>query len=188
LIMLLTYPLVFYATDALSMLKSIRRIRFAKPLVGAGLVYLVAVTAVFSLGFMVMPGEAAFPYFDAGKMNNHIYQIPSSMLQNTVSITDCPGVENAMHWLKNNMTEGAVLISHRAFYGWALSSLDKDQVILYEYDNPADAAGRVAKDYSQIYLVWWTDGQGWYGLPSVPSVFQEVYSSGRIAIYTYVPN
>jgi hypothetical protein len=188
LIMLLTYPLAFYATDALSMLKSIHRKRFAKPLVGVGMVYLVAVTAVFSLGFMVMPGETAFPYFDAGELNTHIYQIPSSMLQNTVSITDCPGVANAMQWLKNNMTVNAVLISHRAFYGWALSSLDKNQVILYEYDNPADTAIRVAKDYSQIYLVWWTDGHGWYGLSSVPSVFHEVYSSGRIAIYTYIPN
>jgi hypothetical protein len=186
LIMLLTYPLAFYATDALSVLKSVHWKRFTKPLVGVGMVYLVAVTAVFSLGFIVMPAEAAFPYF--GSMNTHIYQIPTSMLQNTVSITDCQGVANAMQWLKSNMTAGAVLISHRAFYGWALSSLDKDQVILYEYDNPADSAVRVAKEYSQIYLVWWTDGQGWYGLPSVPSVFHEVYSSGRIAIYTYVPN
>jgi hypothetical protein len=135
---------------------------------------------------MVMPAEAAFPYF--GVMNTHIYQIPSSMLQNTVSINDCQGVADAIQWLKNNMTDGAVLLSHRAFYGWALSSLDKDQIILYEYDNPADTAVRVANDYSQIYLVWWTDGQGWYGLPSVPSAFHEVYSSGRIAIYTYTAN
>lgn len=187
LIMLLTYPLVFYATDALSMLKSIHRKRISRPLVGVGMTYLVAVTAVFSLGFMIMPSEAAFPYFNAG-VNTHIYQIPSSMLQNTVSINDCQGVANAIQWLKNNMTDNSVLISHRAFYGWALSSLDKDQVILYEYDNPADTAVKVSKDYSQIYLVWWTDGQGWYGVPSVPSVFDELYRSGKIAVYIYAPN
>jgi hypothetical protein len=183
LLMLLTYPLAFYATDALSLLKSVRWKRFAKPLVGAGMVYLVVVTAVFSLGFMVMPGEAAFPYF--GAMNTHIYQIPSSMLQNTVSINDCPGVADAVQWLKSNMTDNSVLISHRAFYGWALSGLDKDQVILYEYDNPGDTAVRVANDYSKVYLIWWVDGQGWYGLPSVPSVFNEVYRSGNIAVYVY---
>ncbi len=150
------------------------------------MVYLVAVTAVFSLGFMVMPGEAAFPYF--GAMNTHIYQIPSSMLQNTVSITDCPGVADAMQWLKSNMTDDAVLISHRAFYGWALSSLDKDQVILYEYDNPADTAVRVAKDYSQslLGLVGGWARLVWIAVCSV--CFHEVYSSGRIAIYTYTAN
>jgi len=188
LIMLLTYPLVFYATEALSRLQYVHWKRYNKSLIKIGAFYLVAVTAIFSLGFMLMPPENPFPYFVAGEFNSHIYQIPSSMLQNTVSMSDCKGVADAVGWLKTNMDGDAVLLSHRAFYGWALSELNPDRVILYEYDDPADVVGNLTQSYSQVYLIWWVDGQGWYGLSSVPSVFHEVYSEVRIAIYTYIPN
>jgi hypothetical protein len=143
--------------------------------------------AVFSLGFMVLPAEAPFPYFASGSgLNSHIYQIPSSMLQNTVSISDCQGTANAVGWLKTHMAGGDVLLTHRAFYGWALTDLDASQVYLYEYDNPAEVAPTVAHLRSgTVYLIWWVPNEGWYGLPSVPSAFEEVYRSGDMAVYTY---
>jgi uncharacterized membrane protein YhaH (DUF805 family) len=185
--MLLTYPLAFYATEGLSRLKTIRWTRYRKPLFTAGIVYLVAVTSVLGLGFMAASAAAPFPYF-SGAVNRHLNQIPSSMLQNTVAIYDCPSVENAIKWLKDNMTDSDALLAHRAFYGWALLGIDKNQVILYEYDNPADAAAANATaGYSNLYLVWWVNGKGWYNLSSVPSVFHEVYQSGDIAVYVYKP-
>lgn len=185
--MLLTYPLAFYAVDGLSVLKNIRWKRYSKPLFNGGLIYLVAVTSVLSLGFMVMSPAAPFPYFSSA-VNTHLNQIPSSMLQNTVSITDCQDVESAVLWLKENMNGTDALLSHRAFYGWALSSLGKNQVILYEYDNPSDAAAANATaGYSHLYLIWWVEGSGWYGLPSVPPIFHEVYQTGEIAVYVYNP-
>jgi hypothetical protein len=187
LLMLLVFPLVFYAADALTHLKSRHLRRFRGSLLRVGLIYLVAVTGVFSLGFMVLPAEDPFPYFSSGMgLNSHIYQIPSSMLQNSVSIADCPGVAHAVDWLKTHMESGDVLLTHRAFYGWALSELSAEQVYLYEYDNPADVAPSVTQTYmGTVYLIWWVPNEGWYGLPTVPVGFEEAYRNGNIAVYTY---
>jgi hypothetical protein len=185
--MLLTYPLAFYAAEGLSRLKTIRWKRYRKHLFNASLVYLVAVTSVLGLGFMALSAATPFPYF-SGAVNMHLNQIPSSMLQNTVAIYDCLDVENAVVWLNDNLNGNDALLAHRAFYGWALAGLDEKQVILYEYDNPADAAAsNSTAGYSHLYLIWWTDGKGWYNLPSVPSVFSKVYQSGDIAVYIYNP-
>jgi hypothetical protein len=185
-VMLLTFPFAFYVTDALSRLKSIRWKRFRVTLLRIGVVYLVLVTAVLSLGFMLMPNSNPFPYFNASQINGYINTIPSSMLQNTVSITDCPSTVSALHWLKDNMTGNSVLLTHRAFYGWALTTFNPNQVFLYEFGNPLNAATTAAQEgYSQIYLIWWINGKGWEGQPTVPSAFHEIYHSGEIAIYQY---
>jgi hypothetical protein len=187
LVMLLVYPLAFYAAEGLSWLKSFRWNRFRINLLRVGLVYLLLVTAVLSLGFMVMTPEQPFPYFKAG-VNPYFYSIPTSMLQNTVSVTDCPGTANALQWLKDNMTSNSVLLTHRVFYGWALSTLNPDQVLLYEFGNPQDAAKTAAQQgYNQIYLIWWINGKGWDGQPTVPSGFHEIYQIREIAIYLYAP-
>jgi hypothetical protein len=186
LLMLLTYPLAFYATEGLSRLKAVHWKRLRLPIAGVGLAYLVLVTGVVSWGFMTNTPLQPYLYFKAGAYNNYIYSIPSSMLQNSVSINDCQDTANAVAWLKTNMNTTDFLLSHRVFYGWALTRLDKNQIIMYEYDNPAHAAAsnRVNVNGS-LYLIWWTPGNGWSGLTTVPQVFTEVYQSGNIAIYSY---
>lgn len=187
LLMLLVYPLGFFAAEALTTLSAVRWIRLRRSLYAAGLICLVAATAVPSLGFMAAPAESPFPYFAAG-FNTHIYQVPSSMLQNTVALSDCPGVQDAVSWLKLNMDENSVLLSHRAFYGWALPVLGSEKIVMYEYDDPVEVALDAAQaGYGEIYLVWWVESAGWYGLPFVPDVFEEVYSAGRMVIYCYTP-
>lgn len=80
------------------------------------------------------------------------------------------------------------MLTHWAFYGWAMLTISPDQIVLYEYDNPANAANSaVQQGHNKIYLIWWTNGHGWYGQPSVPSSFEEVYHSGEIAIYLRNP-
>ena len=188
IVMLLVYPLAFYATEGLSWLKSVRWKRFKITSLRVGLVYLMLVTVVLSLGFMVMTPASPFPYFKEG-VNPYIYTIPTSMLQNTVSITDCQGTVNALQWLKENMTGNSILLTHRVFYGWALTTFNPDQVFLYEFGNPLTAATTVAQEgYNQIYLIWWVNGKGWEGQPTVASAFHEIYQSGEIAIYQYAPN
>jgi hypothetical protein len=187
-VMLLVYPLAFYETEGLSWLKSVHWKRFRITLLRVGLVYLMLVTVVLSLGFMVKSPESPFQYFKEG-VNPYIDSIPTSMLQNTVSITDCQGTVNALQWLKDNMTGNSVLLTHRVFYGWALTTFNPDQVFLYEYGNPLDAATTAAQEgHSQIYLIWWINGKGWDGQPTVASAFHEIYRSGEIAIYRYAPN
>jgi hypothetical protein len=189
LLMLLTYLLAFYATEGLSRLRLINWKRFKVSLLRVGMVYLVVMTAVLSIGFIALPPSSPFPYFNAQQINGYIYQIPSSMLQNTIAISDCKDTVNALQWLKSNMTENGVLLTHRVFYGWALSTFKSDQLLLYEYDNPANAATSAAQEgYKQIYLIWWINGQGWEGLSTVPAQFHQIYYSGLIAIYQYIPN
>jgi hypothetical protein len=188
LVMLLTYPLAFFVTEGLSRLRSFNWKRFRLTWLRIGLLYLVVITLVLSLGFMLMPPETPFPYFSDG-LNGYIYDIPTSMLQNTVSVRDCQSTVNALQWLKSNMTGNAVLLSHRVFYGWALSALNSDQIFFYEYGNPTTAATNATREgYNQIYLIWWISGQGWEGQPTVPSSFHEIYQNGEIAIYRYISN
>jgi len=112
--------------------------------------------------------------------------IPSSMLQNSVPLIDCKDTVNVLRWLEGDIEENARLLTHRAFYGWALQELGEDQIIHYEYLNPERVARDVARQgYHPIYLVWWVNGFGWYGQPTVSSPFREVHQSGRMAIYIY---
>jgi hypothetical protein len=189
LIMLLTYPFAFYVADGLSRLRTVKWRKFKTSLLRLGTVYLVVSTAILSAGFILMPPEAPFPYFrsanDVG-LNNFIYHIPSSMLQNTVSITHCKDVTNAINWYKGNASENAVLLTHRVFFGWALSAMNQSQIVLYEFDKPENAATAIAQvGQNHIYLIWWINGHGWDGQPTVNSAFRQIYQSGEIAIYSY---
>lgn len=186
--LMFTYPLAFYVTETLSRLKSVSWKRFGFTLRRVVIVYLVLMMSVLSVGFMLLPPENPSPYFNVN-FNGYVYQIPTSMLQNTVSITDCRDTANALQWFKNDLGHNARLLTHRAFYGWALSTLNMDQVVLYEYGDPASAAATAAQEgNSQIYLIWWINGTGWYGQPTVNSSFSMVHQSGRIAIYSYTPS
>jgi len=187
-VLMFTYPIAFYVSDALSRIKAVSWKRFRFTLHRLVIIYLVLMLSVLSLGFMFMSPEKPLPYFDSGKYNGYIYQIPSSMLQNTVSIADCKDTANALQWFKNNTNEERFLLTHQAFYGWALSTFSKDQVVLYEFDNPENVVATFAQEgHGQIYLIWWINGQGWYSQTDVPSSFVEVYRSGRIAVYRYLP-
>jgi hypothetical protein len=184
-VLMLTYPMAFYVTETLSRLKSISWKHFGFTLRRISVVYLVLMMSVLSLGFMLLPPENPSPYFNVN-FNAYFNQVPTSMLQNTVSIADCQDTANALQWFKNGTGNDARLLTHRAFYGWALSTLNIDQVVLYEYGDPASAAATAVQGgNSQTYLIWWINGTGWYGQPTVSSSFSVAYQSGRIAIYSY---
>ncbi len=186
-VLMLTYPLAFCTIETLSRLKSVSWKRLSFNLRRIGIIYLVLMVSVLSLGFMLMPPENPFPYFGQ-PVNSYIYQIPSSMLQNTVPKTDCADTVNTLQWFKNSVDSSALLLTHRAFYGWAMLTANVTQIILYEYDNPVNAAKIVTQqEQGKIYLIWWVNGTGWYGQPTVSSLFKEVYHSGEIAIYLYDP-
>jgi len=171
-ILLLTYPLAFYAAEGFAGL----RLNGYK--VGVGLML-----ATLSVGFMVLPNNIAFPYYAAFPL-----YVPTSMLQNTVSLSDCQDTVNVLQWAKTNMDDDTRLLVHDVFYGWASLALDSDQLIPYSYDNPEMMAQKLREDGShyQLCLVWWVNGSGWYDQSVVSSAFGEaLYESGRIAIFTY---
>jgi hypothetical protein len=185
-VLLLTYPLAFCATDALSLLESIKWKRFKFTVHRLAILYLVLSTVILSFGFIFMTPESPFIYFNSEHFNYYVNQIPTSMLQNTISITDCRDTVNALQWFKDNLNSSALLLTHAAFYGWALLTLNNNQVMNYGFGDPVNSATAAAQGgHTQIYLIWWVPGQGWYDLPTLPSSFHEVYSSGKIAIYNY---
>ena len=131
-----------------------------------------------------MTSEKPFVYFNPGQLNYCEYQIPSSMLQNTISVTDCQDTANVLQWYKTNVNSSSLLLTHTVFYSWALLTLNESQVRNYGFDAPDKAAMVAAQEgHTQIYLIWWVNGQGWYEQPTLPSSFSEVYHSGKIAIY-----
>ena len=169
--LLLTYPLAFYAAEGFAGL----RLNAYK--LGVGLML-----ATLSLGFMVLPNNMAFPYFAAFPL-----YVPTSMLQNTVPLSDSQDTVNALQWARNNLPSDARLLVHDVFYGWASLTLDGGQLISYGYGNPETMAQKLEENGSgyQLYLIWWISGSGWHGQPTVSSAFREVYESGKIAVYAY---
>ena len=138
---------------------------------------------------MFMTSEMPFFYFNPQQLNHYSFQIPTSMLQNTISITDCPATVNVLQWFKDNVNSSALLLTHTVFYGWALLTLNSSRVMNYGFENPVQTAITATKEgHTQIYLIWWINGQGWYAEPTLPPSFHEVYSSGKIAIYNYDSN
>jgi hypothetical protein len=137
---------------------------------------------MFTVGFVFLPNDLAFPYF----VLFPVY-VPTSMLQNTVPLSDCQDTVNALHWVGDNLDGDARLLVHDVFYGWALLTLNDSQLIPYGYDKPEPIAQKLVENSSgsQLYLIWWVNSSGWHNEPKVSSAFGEVYESGRIAIFTY---
>lgn len=173
--LLLIYPLAFYVVEAIDRIRlDTRKIILA---IAVGLVL-----ATLSLGFIVAPNSSPFPYY-----KYYPQYFPTSMLQNTLPLQDCQDTVNSLQWIKSNMPANADLLVHAAFYGWALLYLNRSQLIPYGYGNPQTTASNLIGNgsTSQLYLIWWVNGSGWYGQPNVSSSFNEIYQSGRIAVYIY---
>jgi hypothetical protein len=185
-VLMLTYPLAFFSTDALSRLRSIKW-KFHKVNVRRiAMLYLVLSTTVLSFGYIFMTTQQPFAYFNPSYFNGYSFQIPTSMLQNTISATDCKDATNAIQWFKNNENGSALLLTHTVFYGWALLSLSENRVRNYGFDFPSHAAMIASQEGNQqLFVLWWVNGHGWYNQPTLPPSFKEVYYSGQIAIYEY---
>ena len=169
-VLLLTYPLAFFAAEAFSKFKS------NAYKLGVGLML-----AILSVGFIALPNSLAFPYYLA--FENYV---PTSMLQNTVSLGDSQDVANALQWVNNNMSANGHLLVHDVFFGWASLTFDGNRLVPYGYGNPETAALELQNNSGyQLYLIWWVNGSGWHGQPTVSSAFKQVYESGNIAVFTY---
>lgn len=185
-LILLIYPFAFYIAESLTMLKPVRLRCFKIPLQKIALLYLVSSTVILSIGYIFMPPEEPFVYFNPDYVNCYQYQIPTSMLQNTISIADLRSTTEALQWFKSSENETALLLTHTVFYSWALLSLNENQVRTYGFEEPDKAADLATRDgYTEIYVIWWINGRGWYALPTLPTSFIEVYHAGEIAIYKY---
>jgi hypothetical protein len=139
------------------------------------------VMVLLSSCFVMLPAKLAFPYFTAFP-----YYTPSSMLQNSVPLEDCDDVVKALSWAKENVGRDGFLLAHDAFYGWALSFLDRDKIVPYGYGDP-EAIARESSIHGlgNLYLIWWVSGEGWHGMVNTPASFETVFRSNNIAVYLY---
>jgi len=169
--LLMVFPLAFFAVEGFGRFR-FRRLK----------VVLVGLLVLLSAGFILLPAGAALPYFGVFP-----YFVPSSMLQNSVPLSDCGDVVRALKRVNSSLGDRDVLLVHDAFQGWALLYLNSNsRTVCYGYDNPEDAALRSVREGSgRVFLVWWVSGEGWHGVESLPSSFVEVYRSGRMALYEF---
>ena len=175
--LMLIYPVSFYAINTLWNMKPNSRHLFISTTI------LATILSILTVGFLIMPSENPFPYYTVPQFQSYI---PSSMLQNTVPLSECQNVVNCLNWLENNMPKNSVILAHTAFYGWTIITTNLTEVLPYSYGNPETTAKNTYQQgYTHIYLIWWTEGKGWHGQPAVPSSFKEVYRSGNIAAYIY---
>jgi hypothetical protein len=176
-VLLLTYPLAFVVVDVLSTFKS----KLSK-ISGASILLLVLV--LLSSSFIALSAEHPLSYF-----SSYPDYVPTSMLQNTLPLSDCQNAVKALQWAKSNMSDSSVLLTSEAFYGFASLTLNPNQYVFYGYSNVTQFAEKfaVSSPNYNIYMIWWVNGTGWYGQTSVPSIFHQLHQNGNIAIYSYQP-
>lgn len=169
--LLLVFPLVFFAAEG------VERFNF-----DVWKRVFLACSIFLSLSIVFLPTEYAFPYFRAFP-----YYVPSSMLQNSVSLSDCEDVVRALAWVDAGLGSDGVLLVHDAFHGWALLYLSgSSRVVCYGYGDPEVAAWELFETgVRRLFVVWWVSAEGWHGQASLSSCFVEVFRSGRIAVYAY---
>jgi hypothetical protein len=200
---LLVYPLLFFAVHGLDKLWKFwsshkGKIKRLVPKVFA-ISYLVLLLSLSGFYLAASP-ENQISFFS--KDNPYLAFIPSSMLQNTLPISDNPALVKCFEWINNNTAEDSAVVMHYALYDLAVIYVKDRPVIpvnqgsMWEYiqnetvlvDGMVEAA-RVAlsNGHCAAYTVWWVSEKGWYGISTLPSDFREVYRSGEMAVYLFDP-
>ena len=137
---------------------------------------------LLSVLYVAVPAQEAFQYY-------MIYPdfVPTSMLQNSVPLSDMANLRGALNWVAAHMGPDDALITHQAIYGWAKAYLPStDHIVNYEYSNPLDGVSfAISSRYSSTWAIWWTPGLGWHGQTYFPSGFVIVFQNGDIAVYVY---
>ncbi len=172
-VLLLAIPTLLMAFQGYGKLcASLSRRRGAAILRLSFLVVIVTLATLYSL----LPSQAAFPYF--AQFPN---SMPSSLAQSSIPLSDGPYVVQSMKWLSKALDGHSVLIAHLSFYGWARAYLDpRDNVINSLLSPPQDSLDKAAQ-FTHVFTVWWTPGNGWYGIHL--SGYSPIMVYGDIAIY-----
>jgi len=197
-VLLLAYPAYFFAVEGLDALWMAGRRLYGRLSVGGLLATaILAVNFAMSAYYVACPPESQINYF--GDWNAYKAFIPTSMLQNSVSISDTPSVVEAMEWVKANLNgEGTVLVLHEAMDNWAGIIIgDRMEIIRVNEANISspiriNVAERLVEIASEkyaegkaVYTVWWVDGKGWYNMPDLPHNFVEFKRFGNIGVFKY---
>ena len=166
---MLAFPAIVFATHGV--LKMDRRIRVA----------FLAVLLVLAASFVALPPPYAFPYYTNPQT---IGYVQTSMLQNTVPLSDSPDIVAALTWLNGMRLNGSVLLAHLAFVGWA--KLYSTIPHIYGFGDAVQVNGGNFSAYTRVLLIYWAMGQGWFKPSLLPSYATEIHVNGRVAIYEII--
>jgi hypothetical protein len=186
--LLLDIPLCIYAAAGLS-----RLARAASPSISWINRFHRRILPIFSTALVIsatlyiaLPAQQAIAYY-----TTFPGMLPTSMVQDTIPISDAGNLEQLLNNAAARMGPGTVLITHRAIYGWARAYLPllEDRVINYEYNGPLTGVEMAhSEGYSSMLMIWWINGSGWHNQPNVPSGFGSVLQHGDLALYEYSQN
>jgi hypothetical protein len=134
-----------------------------------------------AVSYVALPAESALPYFTAFPAF-----LPTSMIQNTVPLSEMSNLKDALQWTNTHMGSGAALITHEVIYGWVREYLPSlDRTIYYGISNPqVGLAMARSSGFAKVFMIWWIDGHGWHGQQNVPAAFDLAFRAGDIAVYT----
>jgi hypothetical protein len=139
---------------------------------------------VISAGlYIATPAQQSMVYFTVFPND-----MPTSMIQNTIPLSDMSDLRILLDWAATRMTPGTALLAHEAIYGWVRAYLPST-VNVVDYWNYSPLAGvNIAKSlgYSSAVMIWWVNGSGWHGQPTVPSGFVPLKYQGSFVVYQYV--
>jgi hypothetical protein len=182
--LLLDIPLAIYAGAGISrILGTSRFVINRSQLIRRKILPIASVILVVSAAlYIVTPAQHAMLYYSAFPSF-----LPTSMIQDTVPISDMTSLKLMLEWVQLNMRPGTVLITHQAIYGWARAYLPSNaNIIDYYYSSPLRGVSQAqSQGFSTIFVVWWLPGLGWHGQAYLPNGFATVFQDGDMAVYTY---
>jgi hypothetical protein len=203
-ILLLVYPLMFFFVEGLyqvwrysSQNKSKVKKIFLKAFV---IVYLISIFTLSGFYLTTTPDNPT-PYL---QLSPYYSSIPSSMLQNSISIKDNPSIVDCFNWINLNITANSAVIEHYALYDLAIIYVHNHSIVsigqqsstwsnnqnttTYLERMELTAEVELSSGHDAVYTVWWTEGKGWYGIPALSTNFKEVFHSGNLAVYSFDSN
>ena len=198
--LLLVYPAIFLSIEGFWKLLNYGRKIVWKFNIGKILALLILLLNLIMSSYYLLslPENQAWKYF--GEWNNYKQFIQTSMLQNSISISDTPSVVEAIKWIDKKIAgNDSVLILHEAIDNWARIFIHKNKIIRINEVNLSSPireniekilirlSEENIKNGKKVYTIWWIEGKGWYNMLKLPSQFKEIKCFDNIGIFQYTP-
>ncbi len=181
--LLTSIPLCVFAAAGLARLMAVKlNVEMGRWLQARVLPIFSIIIVLSAILYIALPAQQAMPYYATFPG-----LLPTSMVQDTVPLSDMQNLRVTLDMAGANMGPGTALITHQAIYGWARAYLPStDHIVNYGYSNPLEGV-QIARTsgYSSVLMIWWVNGSGWHGQPSIPSDFVPLMVYGNMALYTY---
>ncbi len=187
--LMMVFPLTYYAANGF-----VKVLNSAKPVVVSLRLGSFRLSKRVAKGLVLLSVTGGFVFMTSpmfsGKggvfgLPTTVTYVPSTMLCNTVPLSDVDGTVEAFQYVNAVMDGDSSFLAQDAFFEWARFSLDKQRaIVFFKYDVSHAIALAAEQGYRRFWLVWWNTDIGWYGF-KVPEGFQRVFSSGRISVFEY---